>query len=236
MWRIDKNSGEKLESYETIKFAAKWVFDQRLTSITVFNGGNNIKTKICAVCRGRRKTTYGFRWEYDNEDKKKYLNEIWKEIPPKLVHGTTGYQISDMGRVRNHKGRITEGYHKPNNYKWVSIYPKQYLLHRLVAKIFLPNFDRKPIVNHKNGNKSDAKLYNLEWNTYSENSQHAIKTKLLDCEKAVVQYDQQMNMLGIFRSQTNASNVLNISVSCISKCCLNKQKTAGGFIFMLNDE
>ena len=33
-----------------------------------------------------------------------------------LIRGTEGYQISDQGRVKNHKGRITEGHHKPNNY------------------------------------------------------------------------------------------------------------------------
>lgn len=51
VWRIDKVTNVKLEFYKTIKFAAQWVFDNKLTSITEFNDGNNIKTKICAVCQ-----------------------------------------------------------------------------------------------------------------------------------------------------------------------------------------
>ena len=49
VWRIDKNTNEKLEYYKTIKFAAKWIFDNNLTSIKEFNDGNNIKTRISAV-------------------------------------------------------------------------------------------------------------------------------------------------------------------------------------------
>lgn len=189
VWRINKDTNKKIELYETIRDASKWVFDNQLTSVKEFNNGNNIKTKICAVCRKKtcvgtgngiskyktytRKTAYGFKWEYDISNVNKYENEIWKPIPKNLIHNKEGYFISSHGRIKNHKGRITGGHHKPNDYRWVSVYPKQYLLHILVAKVFLPNFYGKTIVNHKDGNKSNSKLYNLEWVTPSENSQHA---------------------------------------------------------------
>ena len=170
VWRCSLD-GEKLESYETMRDAAKWVFDKGLTSVTDFNNGNNIKTKICAVCQKQyqRKTAYGFKWIYDTSSEDKFENEIWKDLPSDLVRGTKGYQISDQGRVKNHKGRITEGHHKPNYYVWVSVYPYQYQLHRLMALVFLPNFHGKKFVNHKDHDKTNCKLYNLEWATPSEN-------------------------------------------------------------------
>ena len=50
---------------------------------------------------------------------------------------------------------------------------KNALTHRLIAKAFIPNPEDKPCVNHKNGNKHDNRIENLEWVTYSENSQHS---------------------------------------------------------------
>ena len=107
VWRIDKNTNKKLELYETIRDASKWVFDNKITSVKEFNGGNNIKTKICAVCRKRksigggsnhngvskykaytRKTAFGYKWEYDISDIDKFENEYWKPIPKNLIYNT----------------------------------------------------------------------------------------------------------------------------------------------------
>jgi hypothetical protein len=52
------------------------------------------------------------------------------------------------------------------------------LIHRLVAEAFIPNPDNKPHVNHKNGNKRDFSISNLEWTTVSENCLHAYRTGL----------------------------------------------------------
>lgn len=212
VWRIDKDTNEKIELYETIRDAAKWAFDNQLTSVKEFNNGNNLKTKICAVCRKKRKTAFGYIWNYDINDIDKFEYEIWKPIPSNLVNNTEGYFISSYGRVKNHKGRITEGHHKPNDYTWVSVYPKQYLLHILIAKIFLPNYYGKKIVNHKDGNKTNCKLYNLEWCTSSENSQHAYNTLLNKCGKPIKVINIITNEIETFTSVAAFSRSKNISV------------------------
>lgn len=121
VWRLDKITGQRLQRFERITDAAQWVFDNKLTSITEFNEGNNIKTKISAVAQGRRHHTFGYDWEYCNESENKYTDEIWKEIPKEIIKGVDGYQISTYGRIKNHKGRISEGWNPEHGYKWVSI-------------------------------------------------------------------------------------------------------------------
>jgi len=231
VWRIDKDTNEKLEYYKTIRDAAQWIFDNNLTSVKEFNGGNNIKTKISAVAQGRRRISFGYEWEYCNESENKYDNEEWRDIPCDIINGIKGYKISNYGRVKNHKGRITEGHNHESGYLWVSIAPKQYVLHRLVAKVFIPNPESKEQVNHIDGNKKNACVNNLEWCSNVENQIHKINSGLSNVTKRIIQYDSQMNKIKVFESQIKASKELNICYASISKCCLNKQKTAGGFIF-----
>lgn len=82
------------------------------------------------------------------------------------------YQVSNLGRVRkfNH---ILSGSHTPNGYRSVSIKNKKIYIHRLVAQTFIENPNNWPQVNHKNGNKQDNMVENLEWCTRRMNIQHS---------------------------------------------------------------
>jgi hypothetical protein len=113
-------------------------------------------------------------------------SEIWKPVP-----GYEGcYEVSNLGNVRSLdriipwknstrriKGKMcsqpTEGH---NGYKTVRVcrnwITKGWLTHRLVAEVFVPNPENKPVVNHKDGNKENNAAINLEWVTHSENAQH----------------------------------------------------------------
>ena len=66
-----------------------------------------------------------------------------------------------------------------HGYLYVSLGNKdRKAIHRLVSEAFIPNDENKPMVNHKNCDKTDNRLENLEWCTYSENNNHAYNLRL----------------------------------------------------------
>lgn len=106
--------------------------------------------------------------------------EIWKWI--KDYEGF--YQISNFGRAKSFNPRYTKPriltpvLHK-NGYLHICLRrnskSKNFSIHRLVAEAFIPNPENKLTVNHKDGNKFNNCVENLEWATSSENSRHAIE-------------------------------------------------------------
>ena len=231
VWRIDVDTNNRIQKYDTIRDAAKWVFDNKLTRIKKFNNGNNIKTRICAVCRKKRNKSYGYKWEYDDGDDKKFKDEIWKSIPKELINNNEGYYISTYGRLKNKTGKISEGYNKPNDYKWCSVGKRQQcLLHRLVATVFLPNWYNKNIVNHKDGNKANSKLYNLEWVTSQENSQHAIDSGLNPNAKKLRCLSVQENKIIVFDSMASFCRFSDASYSGARYAVKNKSLFKGKYI------
>ena len=99
------------------------------------------------------------------------LNEEWKDIQ-------YGYKISNQGRVKNPQGKILGGSTHKDSYRFVTIKGKQIPIHRIVAENFIENKYDKPFVNHKDGNKMNNSVDNLEWVTQQENIQHSYKNKL----------------------------------------------------------
>ena len=103
--------------------------------------------------------------------------EIWKPIS-----GYDGlYEVSNIGNVRSiKKGIILKPATNKFGYQIVGLSKngkrKEGKVHRLVAKAFIDNPDNKKQVNHKDGNKKNNSVDNLEWVTNQENVIHAFKT------------------------------------------------------------
>lgn len=102
--------------------------------------------------------------------------------------GDRHYSVTECGKVYRHsyvdkmgrllKGRWIKPYIDSGGYHYTRLKKKHIAIHRLVASAYIPNPDRKPQVNHKDGNKLNNQVDNLEWATESENSQHAYDTNL----------------------------------------------------------
>lgn len=99
--------------------------------------------------------------------------ETWKKI-----EDAEGYEVSNYGRVRYHNTIKNIIISKTNYcYVYIKSTKKNHLLHRLVAKAFIPNFDSKKMVNHIDFDKTNNHIDNLEMVSNRENQCHSIKSK-----------------------------------------------------------
>ena len=184
------------------------------------------------------------------------INEIWKPIKGY----EDKYEISNYGNVKSIyfinrqtkikrekilKQHIACGYLKIRLSKDNKM--KNYLVHRLVAETIIPNPENKLQVNHKDGNKLNNNVNNLEWTTRSENVNHAWKnglhektritvkenmTKAINSlKKEIEQYDLENNYIRSWDSISDASREYNIDPTNIKNACKGKYKTSCGYIW-----
>ena len=101
------------------------------------------------------------------------------------------YQASDLGRIKSIARKGTKGgilkQRTKNGYCIIDLTKNMkkttHLVHRIIAKTFIPNPQNKTEINHKNGIKTDNNINNLEWCTPSENKKHAWDNGLRSREK-----------------------------------------------------
>ena len=194
-------------------------------------------------------------------------SERWFDLRPLLneefrdIKGYNNkYQISNYGRVKslffkNNKYTIKREKilkninrdNKKNSYMIINLRKnnyKFYYIHRLVARAFLKKKKYQDQINHKDGNKQNNRVDNLEWCNESENQLHSIRMGLkkpakgLQCAntREVAQYTKDMIFIKKWDYIAMASKELNIVPSNITRCCKKQIPSAGGYVWHYIEE
>ena len=141
------------------------------------------------------------------------------------------YNVSEDGIITNSKGKIIKGEISNTGYRRVSLSNnnakhKKMSVHRLVAETYIPNPHNYPEVNHKNENKLDNNVNNLEWCSTLDNLNHSNVI-----EKASIAKFRKVKCITtgkIYNSIKEASDELGLYHSNIVACCNGRRATCGG--------
>ena len=176
--------------------------------------------------------------------------EIWKSLD---FMGYPNYEVSNFGRIKslNYKcsGKEQIMKLKKDDYLRIQLFnngkDKFFQVHRLVALAFIPNPDNLPIINHKDENKYNNKVENLEWCDIQYNNCYGtrlerVRKKMSEIRKGkpkykhrkpILQYTLDGDFIREWDSAITASKELNIINSGICSCLKGRYKSSGGYIW-----
>lgn len=144
----------------------------------------------------------------------------------KKVKGFEQYSVSNEGEVMNPKGNIMKAFFAGSGYLQIALWrdgkKKKFYVHRLVAEAFIENSHGYKEVNHKDGNKENNAVSNLEWCTRAENLNHSYYA-LNNHVKAVKCFETGV----VYPSIHEAARKTGIHRNGISMCCDGRQQKAG---------
>lgn len=128
------------------------------------------------------------------------MKEVWKRLIYQGKDYGDYYEVSNFGEIRNAKTKkvrkknvMKTGYYFVNGSVGNRENKITFKIHKAVAETFISNPNNLPIVNHKDGNKLNSHVDNLEWCTYQENTQHAYDTGLHNKKYGEELYNSKLN-------------------------------------------
>jgi hypothetical protein len=166
------------------------------------------------------------------------LNEEWEDAPEEEWRDVLGfeelYQVSNLGKVRTIKNGEAEMSQQENRNGYMTVHlrnkgvERRAMVHRLVAEAFISNPDELKDVNHKNGDKSDNRVENLEWVSHSDNMTHSFR-ELGKNVRHIVQLSLDGVLIDRWNSITEAAEATGICRTDIGACCRGERTMAGAF-------
>lgn len=165
--------------------------------------------------------------------------EEWKTI----VKYEGIYEVSNYGNIRTCEGKITHtNCHGIRHWKQRILQPredkknkslsvslwkdgiyKSMLIHRLVAGAFIPNPNNLETVNHKDGNRQNNNIVNLEWLNRADNIRHGFENGLYTCQIEVIIVKKETKDAYYFRSLSKASKFIGHNKAYISSSIIRKK-------------
>jgi hypothetical protein len=143
------------------------------------------------------------------------------------------YTVCSDGVVLGQKGEILKLATTQDGYVILNTYDhcKQmsYRLHRLIAKLYIPNPNNYPQVNHKDGDKLNNRVENLEWCTQSHNIRHAFDTGLMKSSRGVFREEEVRKIRCRLREGESARSIaISVGVSPTSILGIKNGKSYKG--------
>lgn len=177
------------------------------------------------------------------------MQEIWKPIPnyEGYYEASTKGRIKSVGRISKVKGfkingKILKSIKGSNGYMYVSLsadnIPRRFTVHRLIALTFLENPNGYTSINHKDENKENNSVNNLEWCTSKYNTNYgtcvsrASKARMNNKahSKPVEQIDESTGeVVCVYPSIREIMRINGYARAHISACCHGKEKRAYGY-------
>lgn len=186
------------------------------------------------------------------------IKEEWRAV--KSFEGI--YEISNLGRLKSFKkykdGYILSNKNSKGGYLSVILISKEKIrhakMHRLVAEAFIPNPKNYPVVNHKDGNKQNNRVDNLEWCTIQHNVKHALthnpnmikgmkKHNQYIKPKEICQYSLEGDLMAIYPNAKLAQKVTGVCARNILQVARKEEykpgmtrKQAGGYMWRFKND
>lgn len=149
-----------------------------------------------------------------------------------------GYEVSNYGRIKSvkRKPKIIKSV-SHNNYLYCNQL-KDYV-HIIIAKAFIPNPYKLSCVNHKDENKENNCVWNLEWCTIAYNNSYGNRLNKISksLQKPIIQLTKEGVFVAEYESGVEAESKTGINRKNISNCCLGRIgfKTAGGYVWKFKE-